>query len=263
MLLPRARGIFFLLIFRAGCLVGISLLISTNNFGADTVRSNVFCREEISATRRGELESKLRKITGWPDLSFNSNGALHIGSQSSVGGSATARQLIAKAISGLTVTVIEDASKRSDVAFCRVLPGRWKKNNATNPQSYVVLIDFQDFEELVGDEQALASFNVGWGLLHEIDHIVNDSPDAASPGEAGECEAHLNQMRRECDLPERVDYFYRLVPLSTDTAFKTMLVRLAFEQEDPRANKKRRYWVLWDARVVGGPDLQKQIAALR
>jgi hypothetical protein len=53
------------------------------------------------------------------------------------------------------------------------------------------------------------------------------------------------------------------LPLSTDTAFMTKLVRLAFDQEQPTANKKKRYWVLWDANVVGGLDVRKQIAALR
>jgi hypothetical protein len=111
--------------------------------------------------------------------------------------------------------------------------------------------------------RALDAFNVGWGLLHEFDHIVNDSPDAISLGETGECEAHINQMRRECGLPERVDYFYTLLALSGDTAFATRLVRLAFDQELPSGNKRKRYWVLWDANVVGGLDVQKQIASLR
>jgi hypothetical protein len=41
------------------------------------------------------------------------------------------------------------------------------------------------------------------------------------------------------------------------------LMRLAFDQELPTAIKKKRYWILWDANVVGGPEIQRQIAALR
>ena len=67
-------------------------------------------------------------------------------------------------------------------------------------------------------------------------------------------------MRRECNLPQRAGYFYALWPLSTDSAFMTRLVRLAFDQEPPTANKKKRYWLLWDANIVGGLEVRKQIA---
>ena len=43
----------------------------------------------------------------------------------------------------------------------------------------------------------------------------------------------------------------------------TRLVRLAFEQEQAPSNKKKRYWLVWDANAVGGLDEQKQIALLR
>jgi hypothetical protein len=71
-------------------------------------------------------------------------------------------------------------------------------------------------------------------------------------------------MRRECDLPERADYFSTLSPLAVNTTFATRLVRLSFEEQKPRMakSKKKRYWLLWDATVVGGLE-QNQIAALR
>jgi len=222
----------------------------------------VVIREDISPAHREQLAAKLRKITGFPDLKFDDDGILLQGSKAPIGGSASARELIANAISGRTVAVIEDASNHSEVAFCRVVPGKGKKNAAGSPPVFVVQIDFADFDQLVGDERALEAFNVGWGLLHELDHIVNDSPDATSLGEAGECEAHINQMRRECNLPQRAHYFYTLLPLTTDGAFMTRFVRLAFEQQQPQAKNKKRYWVIWDANVVGGLE-QNQIAALR
>ena len=74
---------------------------------------------------------------------------------------------------------------------------------------------------------------------------------------------HINQMRRECGFPERADYFFTLSPLSNDTSFKTRLVRLAFEQEKAPTGKKKRYWLVWDAKLVGGLDEKKEIAVLR
>lgn len=261
MSLPRARGILVSRIHRLAWLLGILVLVAVS-VRAEQPHSNVVCREHVSPTRRDELAKMLRRITGWSDLKFDRNGALQPGIATPVAGSKSARDLVAKIISGRNFVVLEDASKRSDVAFCALLPGKWMDQSSLNPPAHVVQIDFSDFEQVLGDERALEAFNAGWGVLHEFDHIVNDSPDATAQGETGECEAHINQMRRECALPQRSEYFYTLLPLASDTPFMNRLVRLAFDQEQPPA-KKKRYWVLWDANAVGGLDARKQIAALR
>ena len=265
-MLPRPRGTSFSSIIRAVWLTGILLLVVPIDLQADQNRNSVVCREELSTVRREQLATKLRKITGLPDLKFDDNGLLRsTGTRTAVGraigGSGSAKELLANAINGRNVVVVEDASNSSDVAFCRVIPGRWKEDAAGKPPVFVVQIDFADFDQVVGDEPALEAFNVGWGFLHELDHIVNDSPDAASLGDTGECEAHINQMRRECNLPERADYFSTLLPFA-DGAFRTRLVRIAFEQPLPAPNKKKRFWVVWDANVIGG-QVQNTIAASR
>lgn len=261
-MLPGRPRTFFFQIFRAG-LAGILLLLAPVEFLAAHSRSNIVCRDDLSPAHREQLAIELRKITGLSDLEFEANGTLSASTNQVAGGSKTARDLILKAMAGRNAVVVEDASNRSDVAFCHVIPARWKNASAANPPAFVVQIDFADFERLIGDERALEAFNVGWGFLHELDHIVNDSADATSGGETGECEAHINQMRREFNVPQRADYFYTLLPLSTDTNSMTKLVRLAFDQEHPTAKKKKRYWVLWDANVVGGLDGRKQSASLR
>jgi hypothetical protein len=258
-MLPRPHGTFFSSITRALWLAGILLLLFPVDLQADQNRNNIVCREELSPAHREQLATKLRKITGLTDLKFDESGILRFSDSRIDVRSTGAIELLANASSGLNVVVIEDASKSSEVAFCRVVRGRWKENAAGKPPVLVVQIDFADFDQVVGDEQALEAFNVGWGFLHELDHIVNDSPDATMLGESGECEAHINQMRRECSLPERADYFSTLLPIA-DGAFRTRLVRIAFE--GPLANKKKRYWVVWDANVVGGQE-QNAIAALR
>jgi hypothetical protein len=264
-MLSKPRGIIFSA-KRSVAVVGplcVVLLICSVSLKAETKVSNVVCRDALASERRDELAGKLRRISGWPDLEFDSSGILRQGSKEPVGGSSSARELLAKVILGTTAVVLEDASKSSEVAFCRVIPGKWKHGVQDNRPAFVVQIDFADFEQVIGDEPALEAFNVGWGLLHELDHIANDSLDATSLGATGECEEHINQMRRECNLPQRADYFYTVLPLSGESIFATRLVRLAFEREDPFARKKKRYWIVWDANVVGGLDAQKQIAALR
>jgi len=229
---------------------------------AQQIRNHVVVRDNLSLAHRELLTIKLRSISGFADLKFDADGILRQGNRVPAGGSVSARELIGNAISGRNVVVIEDASNHSDVAFCRVIPGKWKRNAVGNPPAFVVQIDFADFDQVVGDQHALEAFNVGWGLLHELDHIVNDTPDARSLGETGECEAHINQMRLECNLPLRTDYFSTLLPLSADSPFMTRFVRLAFEQQQPITKKKKRYWVIWDTNVVGGVEAN-QIASLK
>ena len=260
-MLPRTRGIHFSRMSRAPWLVGTILLLSASDLLAQPNRNHVVIRDNVSAAHRQQLTTKLRAITGLADLKFDRDGFLRQGNSQPAGGSLSARELIANAISGRNVVVIEQATNSAEVAFCRVIPGRWKKNPANSPPAFVIQIDFADFDQLMGNERALEAFNVGWGLLHELDHIVNDSPDATSLAETGECETHLNQMRRECDLPRRAAYFSTLLPLSADGNFRTRFVRLAFEEQQSPANKTKRYWVIWDANVVGGLE-PNQLAAL-
>lgn len=179
------------------------------------------------------------------------------------GGSKSARDLLMKVLWGDDVVVLEDVSRSSAVAFAQVTRGRWRHETTDSPSAFVVQIDFGDFEHILGDKRALESFNLGWALLHEFDHIVNASEDATLNAALGECEDHINRMRRECNLPERADYFSTFLPIITDSAFINRLVRLPFEQELTRGGKKKRYWLVWDANLVGGIDQVKQIASLR
>ena len=79
------------------------------------------------------------------------------------------------------------------------------------------------------------------GPLHEIDHVVRDSEDAANNNALGECEHHINQMRAEVGLPVRVDYFFSPAYLRADANFNSRYVRLSFERQD------KRYWIVWNA----------------
>jgi len=260
-MLPR-RGIVFSKLTRAPWLIAAVLFFAPADLLAEQSRSSVLVREEVSPAHREQLSKRLRKITGLPGLKFDSDGALRLTPEVFAGGSETARRLLIDSVSGRNVIVIEEANDSSQVAFCRVVPGQWRGNFAAAPPVFVVQIDFADFDQLVGDDRALESFNPGWGLLHELDHVVHDSSDATAIDETGECESHLNQMRRECNLPARVSYFFTLLPVKTETPFITRLVRLAFEERQPPANKMKRYWIVWDAKAVGGLE-QNQVAALR
>lgn len=219
--------------------------------------SHILLRDNVPHEHRDQLIEKLKKITGWTMLTFAADGSLSIDTNETVNGSKTARDLLLNAISGNDVIVLEDASSRPDVAFCRVVPGHWLNGNSTKPAAYVVLIDFTDFEQIVGDEQARASFDVGWALLHELDHVVMNSDDVEANdvdinGHVGECENHINRMRQELGLPLRACYFFTASALKADPNFNTRFVRLPFEQKDASSKRVKRYWLTWDFAAVGG-----------
>ena len=261
-MLPRSRGMRFIKILRAAGLAAVVVLFLPANLLADTSTSNVVCRSDLASERREELAARLRNITGWSNLRFDPAGALRLGTNP-VGGSKTARELLSQVVTGDAGVVIEDASKRADVAFCQVVSGKWKSNAQDTRPAFVVQIDFADFEHVIGDASALQAFDAGWGFLHELDHVVHNSLDATCLGEPGECEAHINEMRRECGLPIRAEYFYTYSPLTMHSAFISRLVQLSFELEETSRRKRKRYLLVWDANVVGGIPKEKRIAVLR
>jgi hypothetical protein len=230
-------------------------LSAVSTFASDGA-SRIVLRPEVSRSHREELITRLRVITGLSTLNFDSNGSLRLGEQVS-GGSESARLLLAEAVAGPSLIVLEEASSRSDVAFCRVVRGRWVRGESNKPPAFVVLIDFTDFHQLSGDAEARAAFDVGWGLLHEIDHVVKDSEDARDAKVVGECEDHINRMRLEVGLPVRVDYFFSRTYLRADSNFTARYVRLSFERQ------AKRYWLVWDATTVGGLIGDSQRALVR
>ena len=241
---PRTRNYLSLQTLKV-CVVlvacALPVLASRNN--------NIIVRQNVSTSDREELAQRLRTITGWTNLSFNSDGALTIGEANARGGSKGARDLLNKTFSGKRVILFEDASSRKDVIFCRVALG--KIDNLPYAEVYVVLIDFADFRQVTGDKQARAAFDVGWAVLHEIDHVVEDSEDPENDV-PGDCEAHINRMRRELGLPVRNSYFFSFLPVNSGSNQISRFVRLGFDDESNPASKKKRYWLVWDAALVGG-----------
>lgn len=253
----RTQGRIVSALGRVGFLCFALFACPLPSISSVNVPTKIICREELSLNKREALAAKLRVITGWPELKFDERGVLTLGSADASQGSQAARNLLRQAQAGRRVIILEDASNRQDVVFARVVPGRWKNHASEMPPTFVVLIDFSDFGHLMGDRDALRSFDAGWGLLHEIDHVVNDSEDAETASDAGECEDHINLMRRECNLPLRTDYFFTYLPFAQQSDFKTRFVRLAFDQQGATKGTRRRYWVVWDATLVGGLDPQQ------
>jgi len=241
-------------------LVSLSCLLIDSH--AQAQNSRVLIKDTVSVSHKAELIEKLRTISGFSNLRFSENGSLELDGRVT-DGSKRARELLMSAVTGPAIIVLEDASGRSDVAFCRVVPARVKGTNKPSLPAYVVLVDFKDFQQLTGDPEAKAAFDVGWGILHELDHIVSDSEDARKPGEIGKCEDHINAMRSEIGLPSRSEYFFSPVSSQSDRNFAIRYVRLPFEIRIAGYREAKRYWLVWDAFTVGGLNLDNQRALVR
>jgi hypothetical protein len=239
-----------------GLVIYFCLTVPSSVYGSD---SRVMMREGVGQSVQEVLTSRLRNITGWSDLKFDANGSLRLGSSEPATGSRGARELLLKAFAGPNLIVIDDASSSSDVVFCRVIRNRWIREDASKPPVYVIQVDFSDFERVMGDKQARAAFNEGWGFLHELDHVVENSHDPSDTHCVGDGEERINSMRREMSLPERADYFFSPLPLQSARPLISRFVRLRFEQQED--SKRREYWLMWDASVVGGLAYERTIAS--
>jgi hypothetical protein len=98
-------------VFLATACVCVRALSTQASDGA----SRIVLRPEVSRSHREELITRLRVITGLSTLNFDNNGSLRLGEQAT-GGSESARTLLAQAVAGPIVIVLEDASSRADVA---------------------------------------------------------------------------------------------------------------------------------------------------
>src|SRR5262245_65879503 len=94
---------------------------------------------------------------------------------------------------------------------------------------YPLEIDFSDFSRLRGDRPALAAFDLGFVILHELGHAaLGLRGDAGDPQGTGECEALINRIRRELNLPERQTYLAQshISPYLEPTQCSTNLAEL-------------------------------------
>lgn len=205
-----------------------------------------------------QLLQNLRAKTGFLELSFDQQGFLALGDATKfIGGSATARALIAAAVKINHVVELECHNRSPLVAFARLGQPVIFISMATKRQieAYPVEIDMADFSHLRGDKRVLAAFDLGFVVLHELAHAVLGLHDTIEEADSpGECEAHINLMRRELNLPERRHYVARTFLTSASTSYKTTRhAELSFAQtvEEQGRVKLEKLNLNWEAERVG------------
>ncbi|MEP7272230.1 MAG: hypothetical protein ABI882_12065 [Acidobacteriota bacterium] len=203
----------------------------------------------------------LRQKTGLMGLDFDGDGFLQLGDQTQItGGSTTARELLSAAIDGDTAFDLETHERSRIVAFARLASPIRFQSQKTSAEIDVlpVEIDFSDFDRLRGDRQVIASFDLGMVLLHELAHGVLGLRDAPGTSDGlGECEAHINQIRRELNLPERQSYMARVADRQSSNSgavspHAELLFSRATVPSDSQGRTKRELFVLfWEVASVG------------
>ncbi len=212
------------------------------------------------------LQESLRQKTGFVELEFDRQGALALGNRQNIaGGSATARALLVAAVDSANLYELESHERSPEIAFARVYESddRWDDKTDRRTSVYQVQLDFADFGCLSGAREAKASFDIGIALLHELAHGVLKLQDP--PGDTdqiGECDAHVNQMRRELRLPERLYYHPGIAVMQVGDGRRFVFARLVFvERATANAKPSAQYSLSWLASLVA-PNAQN-IAGLQ
>ena len=213
----------------------------------------------LDAKRLEAVLTSLRDKAGLLEMRFDENGFLTLGDQTKFsGGSATARALLGAAATMANAVDLESHMFSSKVAFGRLAePVAYRHYSSGDKIDVFPLeIDFSDFSKLHGDSQALAAFDLGFVILHELGHAALGLRDAAGDTQGlGECEALINRIRRELNLPERQTYVaqtYTSAPFTTTRA-STKLAELVFAREVEKQGRMRieKFNLRWEALMVG------------
>ncbi len=219
---------------------------------------NSYDQNPLSPKQLDALLKSLRHKTGFLEMRFNEHGFLTIDNPFNVsGGSATARALLRAAIEMKDSIELQCRNRSSEVAFARLAKPVIFLSQATKKQIdvYPIEIDFSDFEHLRGDKRVLAAFDLGFVVLHELAHAALGLRDAAVESDSpGECEEHINRIRRELQLPERQNYFARVYGSPQPTAPRSSRqAELVFAQPVEQKGKVKLATMSlnWEAERVG------------
>jgi len=213
----------------------------------------------LDAKRLDAVLKSLRDKAGLLEMGFDENGFLTLGDQTKFsGGSATARALLDAAATMTLAVDLESHLYSYKVAFARLgAPlAYWHYSSGAKIDVFPLEIDFSDFSKLRGDSQALAAFDLGFVILHELGHAALGLRDATGDTQGlGECEELINRIRRELNLPERQTYVaqaYTSASITTTRAL-TKLAELVFAREVEKHGRMRieKFNLRWEALTVG------------
>jgi hypothetical protein len=183
-----------------------------------------------------------------------------------VGGSATARELLIATVDGRVAIELESHDYSPHIAFAHITAGIVYTHFQTKAriEARQVQLDFSDFAELRGEREAMAAFDLGFAILHELVHGVCGLRDAVGEtAELGACDELINRMRRELNLPERQGYSARTQVVLSSPVGATRRAELVFARERTESGRARTEWfyLRWDAKRVASAAKSRRDAS--
>jgi hypothetical protein len=219
----------------------------SNNFASGVRNSSGSYR--LNEKQLQMICNSLRHKSGFAELRFDQQGALALGKrQNIVGGSVTARELLAAAVDSANLYELESHERSPEIAFARLRDMEYRiSETGKRVNIFQAQIDFADFDCLHGPREAKASLDVGIALLHELAHGVLKLQDTqVDTDEIGECDAHINIMRRELQLPERLYYYPGVTVAQLSNGRRIVFVRLVFvKRAASNAQPSAEYSLTW------------------
>lgn len=213
------------------------------------------------------LIASLREKTGFAELHFDDADYLEIGNKENyVGGSNAARKLLLSALEGKILFKLENHDRSEKVNFAHLGESTIFRNMRTKQEIEVrpLVIDFFDYNHLIGDSDVRRSFDQGMNVLHELVHGVYDLRDAVEdPNELGECENFVNTIRHDLGLPERQFYIARIYSALQPTGTIIRQAKLQFMRTKEKNGhlKTETVFLSWDVGRVGLVKVDERLLA--
>jgi hypothetical protein len=216
-------------------------------------------RRALDAKQLETALACLRDKTGFLEMRFDEKGFLTLGDRTRFsGGSATARALLEAAVKMPHAVEMESHPHSPLVSFARLETPIIYQHFPTGRKIdiFPLQIDFTDLSKLRGDKLALMAFDLGFVILHELGHAALGLRDTAGDPEGlGECEALINRIRRELNLPERQTYLARVLkaPPLTPSQLSAKQAELIFARPVEKQGQLQieKFSLRWEAASVG------------
>lgn len=222
-------------------------------------------RYQLNQFQLSSVLASLREKTGLTSLRFDEAGFLVVDDRTRFnGGSVAARTLLFSALDGDKVIKLENYSYNQRVFFASI--GHQESfinlRSGRRIESYSLRLDFFDFRQLRGDREALAAFDTGIVVMHELGHVVWALKDTREAQDSpGNCIGYTNRIRMELNYPLRQTYMPDIrKKLNFEEGF---VVELKFNMRKDISGRVKNYsyYIYWNSHRIGVldcPDLKKR-----
>jgi len=175
--------------------------------GIHLSRDHQFDNEQLDILLQG-----FRFWTGLTEIASDRDGNIVLGDRTHLrGGSKTARELIIAAVDGSDSFTLQSVNNSRTIAFAQIeSEDRYIDGQGARHWRWELRIDFSDFSQLIGADNARVAFDPAISAIHELAHAIRGYVDLISANDRlGECERYINTMRAELGLPQRIHYYPR------------------------------------------------------